>query len=144
MRDDQPPADRSPLSPLTLSVQAGQLAVVRLDPDALFPGWVNHAEATFWSITRTPEEISIICDQDSVPPSCERVERGWRALKLQGPLAFSMTGVIAGLTAALSAAGIPVLALSTFDTDYLLVKHEQLERAVEVLGGRYVVRPETA
>ncbi|MFI5370953.1 MAG: ACT domain-containing protein [Candidatus Eisenbacteria bacterium] len=128
--------------PLTLSLLAEHFAVVRLPADSFFPAWVNHSEATFWSITHTPEEWSIVCDQDSVPPACDAVERGWRAFKLHGPIGFSVTGVIAGITAALSAAGIPVFVQSTYDTDYVLVKDENVAHAVEVLGGRYVVRPD--
>ncbi len=126
--------------PLTLSLLDDRLAIVRLPADAPFPAWVHHTDATFWSITRTREEWSVVCDQHAVPPSCDQVERGWRVFQLHGPIAFAMTGVIAGLTAALSAAGIPVFVLSTYDTDYVLVKDEHVTHAVEVLGGRYVVR----
>lgn len=129
-------------APLTLSLLEDRLAVVRLPADAHFPAWVNHAEAEFWSITRTPDEWSIVCDTHSVPPSCDRVERGWRVFRLHGPIAFAMTGVIAGITAALSAAGIPVFVLSTYDTDYVLVKDAHVAHAVEVLGARYVVKDE--
>lgn len=127
-------------APLTLSLLEDRLAVVRLPADAAFPAWVNHAEAEFWSITRTRDEWSIVCDTHSVPPSCDRVERGWRVFRLHGPIAFSMTGVIAGITAALSAAGIPVFVISTYDTDYVLVKDAHVDHAVEVLGARYVVK----
>ena len=125
--------------PLTLSLLAEHFAVVRLPADSFFPAWVNHSEATFWSITHTPDEWSIVCDQDTVPPGCDAVERGWRAFKLHGPIGFSVTGVIAGITAALSAAGIPVFVQSTYDTDYVLVKDENVDHAVEVLGARYVM-----
>src|SRR5262249_57285589 len=100
-----------------------RLAVCRLPADAPIPAWVLHAEAAFWSITRTPTEMSVVCPEDDLPPSVERdVERGWRALEVVGPLPFDLVGVVSGLTSPLAAAGIPVFVLSTHDTDYLLVK----------------------
>ena len=122
--------------PLTLSVMPGRLAIARLAPDAPLPAAVGSA---LWSATRTADELSLVCDEAAVPAGAQRVERGWRALRVHGPIAFDVTGVIAGLTAALAAAGIPVFALSTYDTDYLLVRESHLERALEVLGGRFRV-----
>ena len=125
---------------LTLSVAPERLAIARLDPDAPFPVWVMHAEARLWSVTRTPEEMSVVCDDGAVPPSVERVERPFRALRVHGPLDFNLAGVIAGLTPTLAVAGIPVFVIATFDTDWLLVREAHLARAVEALGARFTIR----
>src|SRR5512134_627286 len=104
-----PDAFRTP--PLTLSLAPERLAIARLAPDAAFPVWAMHAEARLWSVTRTPDELSVVCDDGAVPPSVERVERPFRALRVDGPLAFDVTGVVAGLSAPLAAAGIPVFVI---------------------------------
>ncbi|MEK7330332.1 MAG: ACT domain-containing protein [Candidatus Eisenbacteria bacterium] len=129
----------SPPHALTMRVLPGRLAVCRLDADGPLPAWVFHAEARFFSVMRTPEETSVVCPEDDVPPSVARVDRGWHALKVDGPLPLTMTGVTAKLTTPLAAAGIPVFALSTYDTDYLLIKAEHLERAVALLRTRFTV-----
>ena len=129
----------APPHALTMRVLPGELAVCRLEADGPLPAWVFHAEARFFSVMRTPEETSVVCPADDVPPSVERVDKGWRALKVDGPLPLTMTNVTAKLTTPLGAAGIPVFALSTYDTDYLLIKSEHLERAVSLLKTRFTV-----
>jgi len=82
----------------------------------------------------------VVCDEGVVPDDC-RAERGWIALQLEGPFPFTMTGVLASFLGPLGAAGVSVFVLSTFDTDVVLVKGEQAERAIEVLeheGHRYL------
>ncbi|WP_457653421.1 ACT domain-containing protein [Rhodocaloribacter sp.] len=117
--------------PLTLSVLPHRLAVCRLAPDAERPAW---AEAgAFSSITRTPEELSVVCAEAHVPPGL-RCERGWRALRVHGPLDFALTGILAALAVPLAEAGIPLFALSTFDTDYVLVHDDVLTRAGRALS----------
>jgi len=112
-----------------------QLAVCRFPADAPLPAWVFHAEAEFWSLTRTPDELSVVCSEDDLPPSVDRdVERGWSAFQVVGPLPFGLTGVVSGLTAPLAAAGIPVFVVSTYDTDVLLVKRTDVEHAARVLA----------
>jgi hypothetical protein len=132
--------DRSDAPRLTLSVAPERLAIARLDPDASFPVWAIHAEARLWSVTRTPDEMSVVCEDGAVPPSVERVERPFRALYVNGPLPFSLAGIVAGLTATLAAAGIPVFVIATFDTDWLLVREDHLPRAIEALGARFTIR----
>jgi hypothetical protein len=127
---------------LTLRVLPGDLAICRLEPDESLPAWVFHDEARFFSVTRTPRETSVVCAEEDLPPSIARAERGWRALEVQGPIPFDVTGVLSGLTAPLAAAGIPVFALSTYDTDYVLVRSEHLERAVAVLRAFFAVTDE--
>jgi hypothetical protein len=126
--------------PRTITIQPDRLVVCRLDPDAPLPAWLFHAESHFLSLTRTREETSIVCPEDDLPPSLTRVERGWRALKLEGPIPFDETGVLVGLASPLATAGIPLFALSTFDTDYLLVRERDLARAREALSAHYRLR----
>jgi hypothetical protein len=106
-------------------------AVCRLDRNAPVPGWAT--QGPFSSITRTSEELSVVCP-DALVPGGAKKEGGWRVLMVEGPLDFSLTGVLASLTVPLAREGISVFALSTYDTDYLLVKKEQLEKALQVLG----------
>ena len=125
--------------PLALRLVPGRLAICRLDAESPLPAWVFHAEATLYSVTRTPDELSIVCSEDDVPPAIERVERGFRAFAVRGPLPFDVVGVIASLTRPLAEAGIPVFVLSTFDTDYVLVREERLAEASAELSTRFEV-----
>ena len=119
------------VSRLTLTLFPDILAVCRLDPDGPVPSWA--LGGPFTSITRTPAELSIVCRQKGVPDGV-RCERGWRYLAVEGSLAFALTGILASLTGALAMAGVSVFAISTFDTDYLLVRETDAERAVELLS----------
>jgi hypothetical protein len=117
---------------LTLISLDGLFAVCRLAPDAPLPTWA--AAGSFVSITRTPDELSIVCRREEVPDGV-RCEPGWRCLRVAGTLEFTLIGILASLLAPLADAGIPVFVLSTFDTDYLLVKEDRLDVAVEILRG---------
>ena len=120
---------------LALRVTPWRLAVCRFPADSALPAWVFHAEAEFFSVTRTPTELSVVCAEDDLPPSVqEHVERDWRALAVVGPLAFSLTGVVSALTAPLAAAGVPVFVISSYDTDHLLVKAADFARTREILA----------
>lgn len=114
---------------LRLSILPQRLAVCRLDANTPTPSWPR---GSFTSVTRTPDELSIICDDDAVPADM-KAERGWRAIKVEGPIPFEMTGVAAALIAPLAEARISVFLLATFDTDYLLLKEEVFGRALELL-----------
>lgn len=114
---------------MRLTTLPGTFAVCRLAADSAVPSW---ATGSVVSITRTHRELSVVCAADGVPDGV-RVESDWRALELGGPLSFEMVGVIAAVAAPLAGAGIPIFAISTFDTDYLLVKDECLESAKAVL-----------
>jgi uncharacterized protein len=105
-------------------------AVCRLEKNAPAPDWGTGG--LFSSITRTEEELSVVCPDAHVPDGVRR-QGGWRVLKVEGPLDFSLTGVLASLTAPLARKGISVFALSTYETDYLLVKEEKLEKAIQAL-----------
>ena len=88
----------------------------------------------FCSIARTDDEISVVCETANVPERPISREDGWRAFKVEGPLDFSLVGILAKLSSALADAKVPLFALSTFDTDYVLVKGEKLETAIAALS----------
>jgi uncharacterized protein len=114
---------------LRLSILPDTLAVARLAPEAALPDWIRGA---FVTISRTADELSIVCDDDAVPQDIQ-AERGWAVFKLHGPIPFQMIGIAAALVNPLAEAKISVFLISTFDTDYLLVKRERLTKAADVL-----------
>ena len=116
---------------LLMIVMPQQLAICRLGPADDLPAAVR--QASFWSATRTEEELSLVIPEDFIPPG-SRCERGWRALKVAGPLDLTLTGVLHSIAEPLAHAGISLFALSTFDTDYLLVRERDLEAATSVLS----------
>ncbi len=113
-----------------LTILLDTFAICRLDFNAAIPAWAT--ACSFCSITRTAEELSIVCLQSLVPDGI-KCERDWRCLQLAGPIPFTMVGVLASLVQPLALAGVSVFAVSTFDTDYLLVKAGDLARSVEAL-----------
>ena len=107
----------------------GRFAVCRLDPDSEVP---EHLPlASLLSITRTPRELSIVCRESRGLPGT--IESGWRCLVVDGPLAFDQVGILASLAQPLADAEISIFVVSTYDTDYLLVKEDKLELALEPL-----------
>lgn len=123
-----PPAARR----FTLDVLPGEFAVCRLAADAPVPAWATGGP--FVSVTRTADELSVVCPAAGVPTGA-RHEPGWRCLRLAGPIPFTEVGVLAALLAPLATAGVGVFAVSTFDTDYILVKAADLGRATDALRG---------
>ncbi len=117
---------------LTLAVLPGTYAVCTLDGGAAVPAWAM--SGSFFSLTRTADELSVVCEQGDVPEGV-LCEGGWRCLKVQGPLDFGLTGILASLAVPLAEAGISIFTLSTYDTDYIMVKAAELEGAVAVLSG---------
>ena len=115
---------------LTLSILPEPLAICRLSPAEDVPDWAMIGE--FVSITHTGDELSIVCAEENVPPDV-KADREWRALKVEGPLDLALTGILASLADPLAKARINIFTVSTFDTDYLLVKGYNLLRACEVL-----------
>jgi len=113
-----------------------RLAVCRFAFDARIPAWA--LEDGFFCVVRTRDELSVVCTEDACTedriPDGALAERGWMALKLEGPFPFSMTGVLASFLQPLAEARIPTFAISTFDTDYALIKRENLEQAVAALA----------
>lgn len=115
---------------MTLTLLSDRMAVCRLEPDVPEPEWA--AGGSFSSVTRTADECSVVCAETVVPDTVQ-AETGWRMLKVVGPLEFHLTGILAALAGPLAAARIPIFVLSTFETDYLLVKSDTLEHALQVL-----------
>ncbi|WP_309570584.1 ACT domain-containing protein [Deinococcus sp.] len=115
---------------LTLSLLPLKLAVCRFAPTTPLPALGGE----FFSVTRTADELSLICE-DTVIPAGARAEGGWVALKLHGPFEFTLTGILTAVLIPLRDAGVGVFALSTFDTDYVLVKRERLDAALTALRG---------
>ena len=109
----------------------GTWSVVRLPPDAPVPAWAL-SEPDFLSITRTPEELCIVASTARVPDGW-RTEPGWSLIKLLGPFPFDAVGVLASVASPLAEAGVSILAISTFDTDYVLVRTAQAAAACEAL-----------
>jgi hypothetical protein len=122
--------DRKPRV-LKLRVLAGPLAVCRLAPEAGVPSWALK-DGALASVTRTAEELSLVCPAEAVPPGII-TEGPWRAIVVQGPLDFAWVGILASLSGCLARAGVSLFALSTFDTDYLLVKERDLPAALAAL-----------
>ncbi len=112
----------------------------RLAAHTRIPSWA--LDRGFSCVVRTCDELSIVCSEDVCPEdafAADRLgegalcERGWLALQLEGPFPFSMTGVLASFVQPLAAVQVPIFAISTFDTDYVLIKREDLDRAVSAL-----------
>ena len=115
---------------LSLSLLPHRYAVCQFHPDKHIPYWA--LIGNFVSLTRTAEELSIVCQHDNVPEDIE-AERGWRCVQVQGAFDFSVSGVNASLAVPLADADISVLAIATYATEYLLVKEKDVERALQVL-----------
>lgn len=115
---------------LAFRVLAPELAVVRLPLEGPLPEWACRGEV--WAVVGSPGERSAVCPAGAVPPGAP-AEAGWVALRLEGPFAFDQVGILAGFLRPLAEAGVAVFALSTFDTDLVLVKRAALERALGAL-----------
>jgi hypothetical protein len=119
------------MKPLNLSVLPTEFTVARVDPGAPVPEWA--LGGSLYSVTGTMEELSIVCESRLVPDGLQ-IESGWRALKVAGPLNFGEIGILAVLTRVLAEHGISVFVLSTYDTDYILVKNKNLQQAIAALN----------
>ncbi len=120
---------------LTLSILEGRFCILRLEKNSEMPAWIY--ESNFFSVTRTQEELSIVCRESSIPeniPADIKAEKGWICLKIEGPLDFGLTGILAGISRILAGNGISIFAISTYDTDYILVREINRENAVKALS----------
>jgi hypothetical protein len=115
---------------LTIVIYEKMYAVCQLQPDATVPTWAEGPE--FVSITRTAAELSIVCQQGLLPGDV-RAEKNRRLMRIEGKLGFELTGVLASVTAPLSKAELSIFTMSTYDTDYLLIADEDLQKATEML-----------
>ncbi|MDQ2586384.1 ACT domain-containing protein [Saccharothrix yanglingensis] len=126
---------------LVVDVQPGEYTVARLPADAPVPAGLLDRPGLV-SVTRTPAELSVVCPTEHAPDTAT-AQPGWRLLTVRGPLEFTLTGIMAALSGELAAAGVSLFALSTYDTDHLLVKAVDLGRAVRALraSGHEVTKP---
>ncbi|GBF06419.1 hypothetical protein DAERI_090005 [Deinococcus aerius] len=115
---------------LTLSVLEGEFAVAQVPPGSSLPLWA--ARGLLWAVVGAPGEVSVVTGAANVPPDV-RAEPGWVALRLHGPFPFELTGILAAVLNPLRDAGVGIFALSTFDTDYVLVKADRLPDALAAL-----------
>ena len=117
---------------LELHLLEGRYAVSKIERESsLLPDWAINDQ--FLSLTLTRDELSIVSPEENVPASA-RTEKGWRCIKVAGPLDFSLTGILASLVNPLAEKGISIFAVSTYDTDYLLIKEENLAKALDALA----------
>lgn len=115
---------------LTMKLLKEKYGVCRLDKNELIPEWAQNSD--LFSITKTCDELSIICSQDDIPNNIQ-CEKDWRILKIEGPLDFSLIGILASISTLLAQKGISIFAISTYDTDYILVKNKDIDNAIQSL-----------
>ena len=115
---------------MLLRKQDGSYAIARLPAGSRIPEW---CDGSFLSVTRTPDELSVVAEADLIPAGV-RVEAGWSLLMVEGPLEFSEVGVLASLAGPLASSAVSIFAISTFHTDYLLVRDTDVERACRALA----------
>ena len=115
---------------LTFIILRETFAICRLDKDAPIPDWAF--QGGLFSVTRTKDELSIVCPLINVPKGII-CNQGWSCLKVKGPLDLSSTGIISSIAKTLEKEGISLFSISTYDTDYVMVKEKDLEKAVFAL-----------
>jgi len=118
---------------LTLAVLPERFAVCRLGPSEDLPAWATRAPV--FSVTRTRDELSIVCPEENIPADT-RSAKGWRALRLVGTFDFAMTGILVSVVGPLARVGVSIFSFSTYDTDYVMVREDQLEKARKALTDR--------
>ena len=121
------------LKKLSLKILPHRMAVCRFEPTAPLPDWIG--KAGFYSFTRTEADLSIVCPETHLAPGTAS-ETGWRCFKVQGRLDFSEIGIIVSLTQPLAESGLAVFVISTFDTDYFMVKEKDLAKAIDALTAK--------
>ncbi|MBU0546723.1 ACT domain-containing protein [Patescibacteria group bacterium] len=117
---------------LTLSILPEKFGICHFSENSPIPDWAK--DIAFCSITRTTEELSIVCPQEKIPGGI-MAEKDWRIFKVQGPLGFTLTGIVSSLSKPLAEAEISIFYISTYETDYVLVEEKNLEKAKEILSG---------
>lgn len=115
---------------LSLTPLDGQFSIHRMQPGTVLPEELFREE--FYSVVKTTEELSIVCS-DRLELISDKVDRGWNCIKVIGPLDFGLTGILAGISHVLAEAKISIFAVSSFDTDYLLVRSDLLAQALDTL-----------
>lgn len=115
---------------LKMKLLKDKYGVCRLDKLELVPSW--GIEGEFYSVTKTEDELSIVCVQESIPHNI-KCEKDWRVLKVEGPLDFSLVGILSAISGLMAEKSISIFAISTYDTDYILVKDKDLNKAIKAL-----------
>ncbi len=126
--------------PLTLRILPETLGVFKLSPNTAIPAELFQCDPkSFLSITRTSDELSIVADTSFQCPVPNDANLGWRAFKIEGFLDFSLVGILSEISSCLAEADISLFAISTFNTDYILVRQHDFEKTIERLSSRYVI-----
>ena len=115
---------------LTMKLLKEKYGICRLDKAELIPQWTTVSD--FFSVTKTSDELSIVCNENNIPSGI-KCEKNWRVLKIEGPLDFSLIGIIASISSILEQKSISIFAVSTYDTDYILVKDKDIDNAIDAL-----------
>lgn len=115
---------------LILKLLKNKYSVCRLNKYDEIPKWIFNEE--FFSITKTEDELSIVCLQDKIKDDV-LCERNWKVLKIEGPLDFSLIGILSKISTLMANNNISIFAISTYDTDYILIKEESIDKAIELL-----------
>jgi len=122
---------------LSMKLLKEKYGVCRLDKNELLPEWAQKSD--FFSITRTSDELSIVCSQKDIPSDI-KFEGDWKILKIEGPLDFSLVGILSSISTILAQNGISIFVISTYDTDYILVKNDDMDSALEsLINERYKI-----
>lgn len=116
---------------LSMKLLKDKYGVCRLDKSDLIPEWSQNSD--FFSITRTADELSIVCTDTCIPDDI-KCEKDWRILKALGPLDFSLIGILSKISTILAQNGISIFAVSTYDTDYILIKDKDINNAIDALS----------
>lgn len=123
---------------IVLQTNSDLLAVCRLLPTKTLPGWISFERDKFISVTQTSDELSIVCSQDLVPLDIKAV-KNWRIIRIKGQLDFALVGILKRVITPLSDNGISIYTISTYDTDYILIKDEQFNSAIDLLRKYFTI-----
>lgn len=116
---------------LKMKLLKGSFGICRLDSNSSIPNWIDYEK--FLSITKTDDELSIVCSEDGIPNNI-KCEKNWNVIKVEGPLDFSLIGILSSISTILSKENISIFAISTYDTDYILVKNKDLQKSIDALS----------
>ncbi|MFC1633924.1 ACT domain-containing protein [Planctomycetota bacterium] len=115
---------------LRLRVLPKVYAICSFDPDAAFPGWTHRS--SILSITKTPKEITLVCEENHVPGECKKSEH-WKCIKVEGRFDLDAVGVLASIAGPLAQNKISLYVISTYDTDYVLIQTKNIDKAMSCL-----------
>jgi len=122
----------TPTPAVTMRVLPELYVICQLEPGQ--PVQLPDSTGSLYALTRTTDEVSLVCIEDDCPRNTTKLDAGWSALVVEGQMDFSLTGILASIAGPLAAAGIPIFAISTYDTDYVLVRTVHLPNAIKTLG----------